>query len=325
MRERITRSVIMEKNMRILFISDRGDGGIKRHVQCLRSCLPQEVEHYTIGEDEPFAGKSGHDVKEFAQICCVIRKFKPDIVHFHTPNFLMALGARVLGCKLVCSWHTPTNRKMGLGARAFFWLLGKDCYFLPVSSATWEGLKKWLPYAKGEVFYNPMRVDSRNGSRTGKKRVIGMVGRNADQKDWPSFHKVADRVGVEAWNLGEKEFCSNAREKIGQMTVFVMTSKHEQLPTTMLECFLMKTAICGFIPEGGTSDVLQYSNGALKEVFIKERSCEKLAAIVKRLLTDEELRNRVVEDGWQILTNHFDAEKNCRGQLMEIYRRNNKW
>lgn len=76
--------------MRVLFVSDRRDGGIKRHVRCLRSCLPPEVEHYTIGEDEPFSGKSGHDWRELAQICRAVRRFKPDIVHFHTPNLLMA-------------------------------------------------------------------------------------------------------------------------------------------------------------------------------------------------------------------------------------------
>lgn len=62
--------------MRILFISDRQEGGIKRHMQCLRRCLPLEVEHYTIGEDESFAGKSGHDLREFVQICCAVRRCK---------------------------------------------------------------------------------------------------------------------------------------------------------------------------------------------------------------------------------------------------------
>lgn len=69
------------------------------------------------------------------------------------------------------------------------------------------------------------------------------------------------------------------------------------------------------------SEILSFSNGALKEVFIEERSCEKLAEILKRLLADESLRSRVVEDGWQILTHYFDAEKNCRGQLTDVYLR----
>jgi glycosyltransferase involved in cell wall biosynthesis len=156
--------------------------------------------------------------------------------------------------------------------------------------------------------------------------VIGAIGRNADPKDWPSFHRVVDKVyaanpKIEVWNLGEEGFCNNANERIKDMDLFVMTSKHEELPTTVLECFANKTAICGFIPRGGMSDILSFSNGALKEVFIEQRDTDKLAEIVLRLLKDDDLRQRVVEDGWQIVNGYFDAMKNCRRQLLNIYRR----
>ena len=142
---------------------------------------------------------------------------------------------------------------------------------------------------------------------------------------------------VKCWGVGVKEeearqqlgdlsshiewmgFQSNGREWIRRMDVFVLTSKHEELPTVVLEAFLMKTAICGYIPRGGMTDILAFSTGALKEVFIEERNPEKLAAIVQRLLEDEDLRQRVIEDGWQIVTNHFDARRNCK-HLIEIYK-----
>lgn len=105
------------------------------------------------------------------------------------------------------------------------------------------------------------------------------------------------------------------------MDVFVMTSKHEELPTTLLECFMMKTAACGFIPIGGVSDILDFSSGPLKEVFIRERDTSRLADIVMSLLNDDKKRRAVIEDGWQIAKRYFDAEKNCRGQLMDVYKR----
>ena len=105
------------------------------------------------------------------------------------------------------------------------------------------------------------------------------------------------------------------------MDGFVLTSKHEEMPTVVLEAFAERTAICGFIPEGGMSEILSFSTGPLKEVFIKNRDTSRLAEIVMSLLKDEAKRNAVIEDGWQILTNHFDAEKNCRTQLMDVYRR----
>lgn len=304
--------------MRILFISDRRDGGIKRHVQRLRSCLPSEVEHYTIGEDEPFAGNSGHDWREFSQIRRVIKKFKPDIVHFHTIPLLMALYVKWI-CRIpkVCTIHTPSNPNPCLSRRLVNWAV-LPCYWLAVSAVNWKRFSAAHPSVKGEVFHNPIElIEPRVNDR---KMAIGMVGRNALVKDWPSFHQVAEIVGVEAWNIGEEGIVANAREKIREMALFVLTSHSEEMPTVVLECFAERTPICGFIPVGGMHEILEYSNGALREVFIEERNCEKLAGIARRILDDAELRERIVEDGWQIVTRYFDAEKNCRGRLMEIYR-----
>lgn len=326
--------------MKILYISDRRDGGILRHVKCLRECLPPEVSTFEIGlgGNEEFAGKSGHDLKEVWQIRRVIKEFKPDIVHFHIPALLMAVYVRFFTkIPMVRSWHTPTVGKEGLKDKVMRWLLDRDCYYLPVSGATWTGLKRWASGIKGEVFYNPVRIGSssrlemenggvRHASHSlGHRFVVGMVGRNADQKDWPSFHKVEAMVKakmpeVEFVNGGEIKPCDGLKE-IGRMDAFVMTSKHEELPTTLLECFSLGTATCGFVPVGGVADILQYSRGPLRNVFIEDRDILRLAEIVMSLLNDEAKRKAVVEDGWQILVNHFDAEKNCKGQLMGIYRR----
>ena len=346
--------------MKVLYISDRRTGGIASHVKCLAECLPPDVGRYVIGVggDEPFAGRSGHDVREFFQIRRVIREFKPDVVHFHIPNLFMVLYIRLSKLfnlstlkpfnsetfqpfNLLCSWHTPTNRPPSVGQRLFLWLLGKECYFLPVSTPTWEGLRKWLPQAKGEVFHNPMKIGGEKRwrwTKDGNDLVVGMVGRNDDQKDWPAFHKVesivqarlsqlksADPLSTSTsslhlsfLNAGEKEAC-DGREAIAKMDLFVMTSKHEELPTTVLECFALGTPVCGFVPVGGMSDILKLSSGPLREAFVAERSCEKLSDVVLDLLSHPEKRQALVEDGRQVLEGHFDAEKNCRGRLMEIY------
>ena len=291
------------------------------------------VETYEIGlgGNEGFAGRNGHDLREFLQIRHVLRSFRPDVVHFHISNVLMALDVGVFtSLPCVCSWHTPTSGKMSLGIRLFFALLGRRVYFLPVSRVTWKGLKAWLPYARGEVFFNPIRLEKPlpnlpTGNSRGNVSVVGMVGRNADQKDWPSFHKVEAlvkkvRPEVSFLNAGEEKPC-NGRDAINKMDLFVMTSKHEELPTTLLECFASGTPVCGFIPEGGVKDILDFSNGAIRDAFIQGRSCEDLANLVLAMLDDSARRRCLAEDGRQILCNHFDAERNCSGQLMDIYRR----
>lgn len=344
--------------MRVLFISDRGKGGIKNHVQCLRRCLPKGVEHYTIGEDEPFAGSSGHSFAEWKQIRRVVKTFQPDVIHLHTLPLLMCLYLKLFVRKpRFVSLHTPGDRKPPLKERILHWLV-KPAYYLPVSSVTWQGFQKWYKGVKGEVFFNPIEIPKAQLTVSGLQLAVGaaqnpkpktqnsnliagLIGRWADQKDWSSFAKVTSLVAqklpsVSFWGVGVsqeeaeehlenlsrhiewKGFQSNGREWIGKMDVFVLTSKHEELPTVVLEAFLMKTAICGYIPRGGMTDILAFSNGALKEVFIEDRDPEKLATIVQRLLEDAPLRQRVIEDGWQIVTKHFDARKNCK-KLVEIY------
>ena len=369
--------------MRVLYIGDRGAGGIANHVNCLAGCLPDGVERYSInvGGDEEFAGKSGHDLREWFQIRRVMKTFKPDVVHFHTCCILMALYMRLISLKvrkfeslkvnsqtlkpsnfrtfkLLCSWHTPTRGKMSWKLRIFFWLLGKDCTFLPVSTPTWEGLKRWLPYARGEVFFNPIRleglkvrkfeslkVDGTLKPSNPQTFIVGMVGRNAEVKDWPAFCAVAqlikmdapnsdlcDFIGVgvaegEAKGFGDgakfvewKGLQPNGREWIGKMDLFVMTSKSEEMPTVVLECFLEGTPICGFMPKGGICEILQFSKGPVRDAFIVERNCDKLSEIVMDLLAHPEKRQALIEDGWQIVQ-HFDAEKNVKGQLMRVYER----
>ena len=161
--------------MRVLLISDRLDGGIKRHVQTLRACLPrEEVETYTIGEDEPFAGKNGHDIRELFQIRRVMHDFKPDIVHFHTAPFLILNYVKLchllsFRCrpKLIYSCHTQTGYKPSLLSRILGLFDFCESYTLPVSQATWDGILKYNPKAKGEVFYNPIRIG------TPRRRALG--------------------------------------------------------------------------------------------------------------------------------------------------------
>ncbi|MBQ4385139.1 MAG: glycosyltransferase [Kiritimatiellae bacterium] len=148
--------------MKILFISDRRDGGILRHVRCLRQCLPKDVDTFEIGlgGDEEFAGSSGHDIREFWQLRRIIKNFKPDIVHFHIPVLLMAVYVRFFTrLPIIRSWHTPTAGKEGLKDKIMRWVLGRGCYYLPVSGKTLEGLRQWCPTIKGEVFYNPIRIN----------------------------------------------------------------------------------------------------------------------------------------------------------------------
>ena len=334
--------------MKVLYIINTGlVGGLQRHVLCLMESLKGVAETAVVINAEiesqvvdmfansglkvyRLCGRSGHDWRIVGRFRKALQDFKPDIIHAHgLPVFcllyLCLFNRRV---SVLHSLHTPP-RKPSIGN----WLIWKllECrvaYWLPVSSSTWARFQKWHNAVRGEVFFNPVRVEPQN-TRTIRKEadgfVVGMVGRNTDQKDWPSFHRVEQLVkermpGVTFLNAGEESVC-DGRAAILSMDLFVMTSKHEQLPTTVLECFMLGTPICGFLPDGGTKDILEFSAGAVRNAFINGRECAELARLVEALILDVERRQNMVDDGWNILIKHFDAENNCQGHLMNIYRR----
>lgn len=317
----------MNGKLRVLYVSDRLQGGIKAHVRCLRATLPEDVEAHVIGEDEPFAGKSGHDWKEWRQIRRVVRVFRPDVIHFHTCPLLMVLWVSFSGIPCVVSLHVLLGIRPNLIDRLVIWLLSPRL-FLPVSGAVWAYFRRWYPKARGQVFFNPLDILSLPQKRLSRNRrglVVGMVGRAVAAKDWPSFHKVEAivrrmRPDVEFWNLGEVSPCPNACVRIGQMDLFLMTSAFEGMPTTLLEAFGMRTAVCGFLPIGGMVELLSFSRGPVREAFLEERDCNKLAGLVVALLDSSERRTAIVEDGAYILAQHFDARKTVPEQLVPLYR-----
>ncbi len=335
--------------MKVLYILPTGlMGGMERHVRCLALALrgAAECRVLIIGDEGPLGRtmradgidvvalgcRNGHDWRIFPRLHRVLREFRPDVVHAQNPILFPSLYFKSVDRRTpyLLSIHTPTRREGTLRHLLWSWLGRRVDYHLPVSSATWRNFLDVFPFAagKGEVFFNPLRLadfSPQASARSGSGAlVLGMVGRNADQKDWPSFHRVegivrSRRTGeVEFLNAGENAVC-DGREAIAKMDLFVMTSKHEELPTTALECFALGTPICGFIPVGGMADILALSGGPLREAFVPGRDCAKLAAVALDLLAHPEKRRALAEDGRRILTRHFDAERNCRGRLMEIY------
>mgnify|MGYP003571286020 CR=1 FL=1 len=317
-------------------------------------------------------GCNGHDVRVLPRFIQLVRDFKPDVVHAHSGALIPYMVMRFFPeIALVQSVHGPSVSGAEWAARRksiawkmktiLSWILErKPDYYLPVSQATWDEFKIVHPNAKGEVFFNALNLDALpvagrsrgdhpadyGGQETADRgrKIIGMVGRMADVKDWPSFAKIARLVkahiaDVEVWGIGASEEWAHknvgedaryvkwfgsrqdARELIAQMDVFVLTSKYEQLPTTLLEAFALHVSVAGFLPEGGTSEVLALAQGCEAALMNKERDCGKAADAVIRILSDDALYDNMVREGDRIVHEYFDMKKLCATQLMEIYNR----
>lgn len=315
-------------------------------------------------------GRNGHDPRILPRFIRLLREFKPDVVHAHTgaliPYIVMRFFPKIA---LVQSVHGPSvsGAELAVLRKSFAWkiksilvriLERKPDYCLPVSQATWDEFKIVNPDAKGEVFFNALNLDDLavarrlRGSRptewvsrpnpSARKRVVGMVGRMADVKDWPLFSQIAQVVmnmhpDVEFWAVGadagwaKSNGCitrnvkwlgsrQDARDLIAQMDVCLLTSKYEQLPTTLLEAFAIGVPVVGVLPDGGTKEVLALSD-KMSALLHDNRDCERIAQDVVRVLGNASLRDEMIREGRKIVTEHFDMKKLCATQLTEIYNR----
>jgi len=315
-------------------------------------------------------GRNGHDLRVLSRFVRLLREFRPDVVHAHSGALIPYMVLRFFPkIAFVQSVHGPSVSGAEWAARRksvawkmksiLSWILERrPDYYLPVSQATWDEFKIVHPDAKGEVFFNALNLDALLAVRrsrgdhptegaaqqnpSARRRVVGMVGRMADVKDWPSFAKIArllkERMpDVEVWGVGASEewarenvgeearhvkwFGSrqDAQELVAQMDVFIMTSKYEQLPTTLLEAFAIGVPVVGFLPDGGTEEVLALAQGCEAALMNNERDCEKAADAVIRILSDEKLYADMVREGDRIVHEYFDMKKLCATQLMDVY------
>lgn len=366
--------------MRVLYFINAGImGGRERHVQTLVKSLPAAVVPLICAVSggaatdamihdglnvQVLGGKSGHDPKSLIRFIRLVRAFKPDIIHAHGTAFLPTSAMRLFPhIPLIESLHgpaTPADRARSSLRTAIARLLAalprRPDYYLPVSQATWDGFLRYHPSASGEVLYNSIslaglpKVGSMSNALHAKKRIIGMVGRMAEVKDWPSFVGISAAVmsqdpTVEAWAIGDgpvRGECErmwldlarknqldpnrlkwlgtrqDARELMAQMSALLITSHSEQLPTTLLEAMALKIPVVGFLPHGGTGEILALAKGTCA-MLNAERSVETAAADVLRVLRDEQLRAQMTAEGERIVREHFDMQKICATQLIKIY------
>ncbi len=182
--------------------------------------------------------------------------------------------------------------------------------------------------------------------------IVGAVGRFAPKKNWTSFLNISYKLLSQNAKLHiiavgdgpnkdeiyskwlkmtyDKEVIAqrlhwlgnrqDARQLIGGMDVFLLLSRHEEMPTVLLEAFGMKTPVVGFLPRGGTKEVLALSERE-SALLIKERHIDAVVKNIQIILDDKWRAQSMVEEGQKILGTYFDSEKICRNQLLPIYKK----
>lgn len=191
---------------------------------------------------------------------------------------------------------------------------------------------------------DPLDVRREFGIPKNAPLVCG-VGRLAEQKDWMSFLDVC--AGIATANPGchflvagdgplrdalrhranELGLSSNlhwlgtrmdARRLIGGSDLFLFPSLHEELPTTMLEAFAMRTPVAGFLPEGGTAEVLALSTNGRPAILLQTRDCAALTQECLSLLQVPDMATAMADIAHDLVCRRFDMRM-ISADLVTLY------
>jgi glycosyltransferase involved in cell wall biosynthesis len=187
-------------------------------------------------------------------------------------------------------------------------------------------------------------ITVKGSSGEGRTKVVGGVGRLARGKDWVSFLRVAGllskmrgdvrfeivgggplrspleetarRLGL-AGKVSWRGFRADALELISHFDVFLLTSIYETGPITLLEAFALRVPVAGFIPRGGTREILGFCTKPAG-AFVEERSPELLARAVSELLDNPQQAAVKADEGYRVVREHFDMAR-IAVQVTRVY------
>ncbi|MDO5499048.1 MAG: glycosyltransferase family 4 protein [Propionibacteriaceae bacterium] len=213
-----------------------------------------------------------------------------------------------------------------------------------VSDMTADWIRNLAPAARVERIYNGMDLDELRYTAPVERpaRIVG-VGRLVAKKGWPDFltavarlradglDVTADIAGSGPLQAGLRQLCTELeiddavtwhgpmpQHEVIEMVrsagafaapcVIADDGDRDGLPTVLLESMALGTPVVG-TPVAGIPEAVVHDQTGL---IIDEHDPDALAAALKRLLTDAELRVRLAEAGRAHIERHFDMIDQAR-------------
>lgn len=225
-------------------------------------------------------------------------------------------------------------------------IASRACTITAVSSATAAAVSRLLPWSsrKVEVVRNGVDISRLRPPADLRKelglpaaaQLVGSVGRLAKQKGWFDLIEVGKRMvrrssrvhvviggdgplqeelkkAVDETGVASHFHLLGARPDgdavIAGLDLFLLTSYHEEMPTTVLEALGQGTPIAGFIPDGGYSEILAVAGRREVAVALPTRNLDDLAHEAARLLDHSGRRDRFTDVGRSLVREHFDMAR----------------
>jgi glycosyltransferase involved in cell wall biosynthesis len=283
--------------------------------------------------------RHGHDARSFTRHAQALRELRPDVVHANLSSpwscqYAIAAAALIRGTRLVAVYQLPVppvsrrqwrmkrltaravDRHVGVGertSREVEALVG-----LPLGSVA--TIHNGVPDAAGEPIARP---------RAGP--VIGAVGRLEPQKGFDlAVRALTDVAGATLVLVGEggersaledlarrlgvgdrvlfAGWVETPRAYFGTFDLFVLPSRFEGFPLVVLEALLARSAVVA-ADVGSVAEAVRNEETGL---LVPAGDPTALAAGVRRLLGDADLRSRLGEQGRRLVLERFTAAHMAR-------------
>jgi len=292
------------------------------------------------------------------QLARELRRQRIDLVHCSDlmGGLRAAPGAKLARIPVVCHVRNP-HPDLPRRDRPPLYAVDR---FIFVSRHTWETFAYRVPSRRGSVVYDGIAtpVFDRDACRQRLRaelsipaatQLVGMVGRLANQKDYPTLIKAAARVlqihpGVrflvvgdhttthafgeyhraleallEAHRIRQHFIFTGFREDIPQilcaLDVFVLASHFEGLPLVILEAMAQQTPVVA-TAVGGVPEVVR---DRITGLLHRHEDDADLASKILALLSDEALRQRLGGAGHTLVREQFTLQT-FSGGIAGIYR-----
>lgn len=291
--------------------------------------------------------KNGHDIRLLWRFCSVMRSFRPDIVHVHVLALLerIVLAVFFRSVHKVVTIHGIVDPVLVETVRQKMerWV----CKLVPLSNSheifISIGVRKYYK-GIGPVIYNPIEVPRHKASHKLHDElglsydvpILGTACRFAEVKQPLVFVEVMCRVleqipkahavligdGDESIKQGMKAKISQSRlddrihwlgyrtdapELVGELDMFIMTSKREGMPTALLEAMAQWIPVAFLKGDGGLMDLvamdIQYGG-----IAIIAESAENLARGIINSLGQKIICRKMVDRARAVVDDCFSLD-----------------
>lgn len=268
----------------------------------------------------------GRNIIEIKKLISTFNEEKPDVIISFIRNVNCIIAAKIARVPIIISErnnpkYDPKSKVWRL-ARKLIYPLADGIVFQT------EGAKSYFSKTiqnKSRIIRNPLESNMpiKNNFSESKKEIV-TIGRLCNQKDqetliraFNEFHKIYNEYKLIIYGEGElrdqlnklvesldlSEFIEmpgskrDIYEKIKDSDVFVLSSKYEGYPNSLIEAMAIGLPIISIDCEYGPDEIISnYENG----ILVQERDYKELAKELVKLISDSNLMERIGRNALKI-------------------------